>query len=139
MQTQRILLTTFIVPLLVVLYGCEPKESTQQPRASVPVAPAVQQHATDNASTPVVSKAEFTKLAKDIGCFSCHSIEKKLLGPAWKHVAGIYRNDPAAEGKLMNKIANGGSGVWGSIEMPSYPNLGEEKRRVLVKFILSLE
>lgn len=139
MQTQRILLTTFIVPLFAILSGCEPKESAQQRSPSVPAVPAVQQHAADDASTPVVSRAEFTRLAKDIGCFSCHSIEKKLLGPAWKHVAGIYRSDPAAEDKLMNKIAKGGSGVWGKIAMPAYPDLGEEKRRILVKFILSLE
>lgn len=86
-----------------------------------------------------MSKAAFTKLAKDIGCFACHSIEKKLLGPAWKDVAAVYRHDPAAEDKMMRKLAKGGSGVWGSIEMPAYPDLSEEKSRVLVKFILSLE
>lgn len=139
MQIQRILLTTFLLPLLVMLYGCEPKESTQQHAMPVPDMPAVQQHGTANTSTTAASKAEFTKLAKDTGCFACHSIDKKLLGPAWKHVAGIYRNDPAAEAKMMNKIAKGGSGVWGRIEMPAYPNLSEEKRRVLAKFILSLE
>ena len=79
------------------------------------------------------------KLAKDIGCLACHSIDKKLLGPAWKHVAAINRDDPAAEARLMDKIAKGGSGVWGKIDMPAYPDLSEENRRVLVKFILSLE
>jgi len=79
------------------------------------------------------------KLAKDIGCLACHSLDKKLLGPAWKQVAAIYRNDPAAEAKLMDKIAKGGSGVWGKIAMPAYADLGEEKKEILVKFILSLE
>ena len=39
----------------------------------------------------------------------------------------------------MNKISKGGSGVWGKIEMPAYPDLEEAKKRTLVKFILSLE
>lgn len=124
MQTQSIVLTSFMVPLLAVLYGCQPEESTQQP-------------AKGKAATPAVSGT--MKLAKDIGCLACHSIDKKLLGPAWKNVAAINRDDPAAEARLMNKIAKGGSGVWGKIDMPAYPDLSEENRRVLVKFILSLE
>ncbi|MBZ0095348.1 MAG: hypothetical protein K8H75_08295, partial [Sulfuricella sp.] len=105
MQTQNIVLTTFMVPLLAVLYGCQPEESTQQP-------------AKGNAATPAVSGADAMKLAKDIGCLACHSIDKKLLGPAWKNVAAINRDDPAAEARLMSKIAKGGSGVWGKIAMP---------------------
>lgn len=139
MQTQRIVPTLFLVPLLAVLYGCQPDESTQQPKTSTPAMPAVQQPATDSAATPPVSSADAMKLAKDIGCLACHSIEKKLLGPAWKTVAAIYRNNPAAEAQLMDKIAKGGSGVWGKIAMPAYPDLDKAKSRTLVKFILSLE
>ena len=139
MQTQRIVPATFIVPLLAMLYGCQPEESKQPPKTSV-AAPVVQQLAANNPSAaPAVSQADFTKLAKDIGCFACHSIEKKLLGPAWKTVALLYRDDPAAETKLMNKVAKGGDGVWGKIAMPAYPDLSEEKNRILVKFILSLQ
>lgn len=135
MQTQNIVLTTFMAPLLAVLFGFH----TQQSSASVPAAPVVQLPAANNAATPVASREDVMKLAKDIGCLSCHSIDKKLLGPAWKNVAAIYRDNPAAEAKLMTKIAKGGSGVWGRIEMPAYPGLSEATRRVLVKFILSLK
>lgn len=69
----------------------------------------------------------------------CHAIEKKLLGPAWKTVAAVYRADPMGEAKLMDKIARGGSGVWGKVAMPAFPNLGEAERRMLVRYILSLE
>ncbi len=139
MQTQKIVLTTFMLPLLAMFYGCQPKESTQDSKAHTPMAAEVQQTAAADAAAPVVSKAEFSRLAQDIGCFACHSIEKKLLGPAWKDVAAIYRHDPAAEDKIMNKIAKGGSGVWGKIAMPAYPDLAEAKRRILTKYILSLE
>lgn len=121
MQTQNIVLTAFMVPLLAVLYGCQPEGSTQQPAKGNPEA------------------AGAMKLAQDTGCFACHSIDKKLLGPAWKHVAAINRGNPAAEARLMDKIAKGGSGVWGSIAMPAYPNLSEANSRILVGFILSLE
>lgn len=124
MQTQSIVLTTFMVPLLAVLYGCQPEESTQQ---------------SAKGNAPTASGADAMKLAKDIGCLACHSIDKKLLGPAWKNVAAINRDDPAAEARLMDKIAKGGSGVWGKIDMPAYPDLSEADRSVLVKFILSLK
>ncbi len=54
-------------------------------------------------------------------------------------MAAIYRQDPDAENKIMNKISKGGSGVWGKIAMPGYPDLSEEKRRILVEYILALE
>lgn len=139
MQTQRIVPATFIVPLLAVLYGCQPEEPKQQPKASTSAAQTVQQAASNNVAASGASKEEFTKLAKDIGCFACHSIEKKLLGPAWKQVAILYRNNPEAEAKLLDKIAKGGDGVWGNIAMPAYPDLDKEKSRILVKYILSLE
>lgn len=126
MQTQSIVLTIFMAPLLAVLYGCQPEGPTQQT-------------AKGKAATSAAPGADAMKLAKDIGCLSCHSIDKKLLGPAWKHVAAINRGNPDAEARLMSKIAKGGSGVWGSIAMPAYPNLSEANSRVLVGFILSLE
>jgi len=48
-------------------------------------------------------------LAKASGCFACHSIERKVLGPAWKDVAAKYAGDKAA-GKthLLTKVAKGG-------------------------------
>ena len=133
MQTQNIVLTIFWVPLFAMLYGCEQKEATQQSSVSAPAA----QHVA--ATTPDGSQIDVMKLAKDIGCLACHALDKKLLGPAWKHVAAINRDIPDAEARLMTKIAKGGSGVWGKIDMPAYPDLSEEKRRILVRFILSLK
>lgn len=140
MRTQRIVLATFVLSLIPMIYGCQPKESAHDGnKASAHAVPDQKQTPVDQTGTSVVvSKAEFTKLAQDIGCFACHSIEKKLLGPAWKDVAAVYRQDPAAEDKIMNKIAKGGDGVWGKIAMPAYPDLSEANRRTLTKFILSL-
>ncbi|MDD5242256.1 MAG: c-type cytochrome [Sulfuricella sp.] len=138
MQIQKIVLAILLAPLLAMLSGCQPGESTQQSQAPTPATPATQQ-AADNATKWAVSEEAFTKLAKDTGCFACHSIKKKLLGPAWKNVATLYRTDPAGEEKLMSKIANGGSGIWGNIDMPAYPTLSEEDRRVLTQYILSLK
>jgi cytochrome c len=77
-------------------------------------------------------------LAKEQGCTACHSIDTKIIGPAWKDVAAKYKDHPDAATYLNNKIAQGGSGAWGSIAMPPQPKLSEADRKQLIDFILGL-
>lgn len=86
-----------------------------------------------------LSEADALALAKKNGCLVCHSIDKKLVGPAWKDVAAKYRGDAGAEARMMDKIAKGGAGVWGSIAMPPSPKIGEADRQALARFVLSLQ
>jgi cytochrome c len=78
------------------------------------------------------------ELMKKSGCAACHAIDKKVVGPAFKDVAAKYKNDKAAEGRLVNKVKSGGAGVWGSV--PMVPNTGvkDEDIKTLVHWILSL-
>lgn len=87
----------------------------------------------------ILSEADAMALARKNGCLVCHSIDKKVVGPAWKDVAAKYRGDAGAEARMMDKIAKGGSGVWGSIAMPPNPKLNEADRQVLARFVLSLK
>ncbi len=87
----------------------------------------------------MLSEADALGLAKKNGCLVCHAVDKKVVGPAWKDVAAKYRGDAGAEARLMDKIAKGGSGVWGSIAMPPNPKLSEADRQALAKFVLSLK
>jgi cytochrome c len=80
-------------------------------------------------------------LAKKNGCAACHSIDKKLIGPAWMDVAKKYKGDAGAEAKLVTKISKGGGGVWGKVPMPAIDPSGKKQDsiRQLVQFILSLD
>ena len=49
-------------------------------------------------------------LAKKHNCTSCHAIDKKLVGPAYKDVAAKYKGQNVAA-KLEEKVKKGGSGV----------------------------
>jgi cytochrome c len=51
-------------------------------------------------------------------CLACHSIDAKLVGPAFKDVAAKHGQRPDAVAYLAGKIKAGGSGVWGAIPMP---------------------
>ncbi len=77
-------------------------------------------------------------LAKKSGCTACHAIDKKLVGPAWIDVATKYKGNASAAAHLDQKIAKGGSGVWGSMPMPANPKLSDADRKSLVTFILGL-
>lgn len=82
--------------------------------------------------------ADMPAVAKKNGCTSCHSIDKKVVGPAWQAVADKYKGDAGAKDKLSTKIAKGGSGVWGAVPMPAQPKLSDADRHELVEFILGL-
>jgi cytochrome c len=82
--------------------------------------------------------ADMPAVAKKNGCTNCHSIDKKVVGPAWQAVADKYKGDAGAADKLSAKIAKGGSGVWGTTPMPAQPKLSEADNKELVAFILGL-
>jgi cytochrome c len=78
-------------------------------------------------------------LAKKHNCFACHSVDKKVVGPAYKDVAAKYRGDKAAPGKLFEKVKKGGTGVWGAVPMPPNSQVPDADIKSLVSWILSLK
>jgi len=44
-------------------------------------------------------------LAKSSGCMTCHSIDTKKMGPAFKEIAAKYKGNAAAEGKLVQALS----------------------------------
>ncbi len=77
-------------------------------------------------------------LAQKNACMSCHGVDKKIVGPAFKEIAAKYKNDKAAEEKLVAKVKTGGKGVWGPIPMPPNPQVKDEDAKKIVAWILSL-
>ena len=78
-------------------------------------------------------------LAQKSGCLACHSVQNKVVGPAYKDVAAKYKGDKGAEARLIAKVKAGGSGVWGPIPMPpNSPHVKDEDIKTLVQWVLSL-
>ncbi len=75
-------------------------------------------------------------LAKAKNCMSCHAIDKKVVGPAYKDVAAKYKGDKGAVDKLAAKVKAGGSGVWGPVPMPPN-NVTDAEAKTLVTWVLS--
>lgn len=78
-------------------------------------------------------------LAKAKNCLACHSVDNKVVGPAYKDVAKKYAGDKTAEAKLVEKVMKGGSGTWGAIPMPANPQVTAAEAKTLVKWVLSLK
>ena len=76
-------------------------------------------------------------LAKKYNCLTCHTVDKKLVGPSYQDVAAKYKGDAGAEAKLVAKVKNGGSGAWGQIPMPPNSSVPDADIKILVKWVLS--
>jgi cytochrome c len=96
---------------------------------------------------------DMPELAKKSGCTACHSVDKKVVGPAWADVGKAYNSNGATStgvkvsdilaGKsaadyLAEKVAKGGKGNWGTAAMiANSPKVSEADIKELVKFVLS--
>ena len=87
-------------------------------------------------TTPVLADQA---LAQAKNCLSCHSIEKKIVGPAYKDVAKKYAGQKDAADKLASKIMKGGAGVWGVVPMPVNSQVNEADAKKLANWVLSLK
>lgn len=77
-------------------------------------------------------------LADKSACLNCHSVEKKMVGPAFKDIAAKYKDRKDASAYLSEKMIKGSSGVWGPVPMPPMAQLKPEDVQAMAKWILEL-
>lgn len=133
----------------VTLSGCGKKESQQtsslpsipisqtQPSVVAAVVPQVAAP-TDKAAAPMAS----TEVAmRKSDCFTCHAVDKKIVGPAYSWVAYRYRGDKEAAANLFTKVKNGGTGKWndytGGIAMSPHQQLPDDEIKAMVQWVLN--
>lgn len=78
-------------------------------------------------------------LAQKNACLSCHGVDKKIVGPAFKDVAKKYAGDKGAHDTLVAKVKTGGKGVWGQVPMPPSPQVKPEDASKIIDWVLSLK
>ena len=83
--------------------------------------------------------ADKMKLLQTSGCTACNSVDKKVIGPAYKDVAAKYKSDAGAEAKLAEKVKKGGSGVWGPVPMPPNAAVKDDDIKKMVHYIMGLK
>jgi cytochrome c551/c552 len=75
-------------------------------------------------------------MASKYGCLGCHTVNAKLVGPAFKDVVAKYQNDPAATDRILEQIRKGSSGKWGPALMPPFPMLPETEAQALAHWVM---
>jgi cytochrome c len=97
-----------------------------------------------SAATVSAASEKGLELIGSSDCTTCHRLQKEsqgsAIGPAYSEVAAKYA--PAADttvNRLVKKIIDGGTGVWGTTPMTPHAALPESDVRDMVMYILSLK
>ncbi len=73
-------------------------------------------------------------------CLTCHKVDEKVTGPAYRDVANKYAGLPdTIVEHLAKKVISGGSGVWGEVLMTPHQDLSLEDAEKMVRYILLLK
>ncbi len=102
--------------------------------AGKPAAEGAQAGAGNDAAQ--ASSQQVQALLADKGCMACHAKDKKILGPSFVDIADKYKGQDGAAGKLIAKVQQGGSGVWGAVPMPPHPTLSDDDAQTMIDWIL---
>ena len=86
----------------------------------------------------VAELAEGKELVSKSDCLSCHKLDIKIVGPAYKDVAKKYPANEANYDILSKKVIAGGSGNWGAVAMAPHATLTPADAKKMVEYILSL-
>ena len=94
--------------------------------------------------TPTTTATQNVKLdgpsiAAKYGCLGCHNPTTKIVGPAYREIAAKYKTDADALSKIDEQIHKGGSGKWGPIIMPPFPQVTAVETKALADWILGLQ
>ncbi|WP_223909511.1 c-type cytochrome [Rhodoferax lithotrophicus] len=77
------------------------------------------------------------ELVQASGCLSCHSVDEKIVGPAFKDVVAKYKSDPDAIVNISQSIKNGSRGKWGRMAMPAHASLSSEELKTLAMWVMT--
>jgi cytochrome c len=92
--------------------------------------------ATEAAMTRVIADDPGLGVIRTSNCLSCHAFDGRLIGPSFIDIRKRYPYSQAIVDTLSRHILEGSSGAWGSIKMPSHPELTSEQAAACVTWIL---
>ncbi len=89
----------------------------------------------DASSRDVVAQS----LIRVSDCRTCHTVDVKAVGPAFKQIAEKYNGTPGSKDSLARRIIKGSSGLWGTDNnMPAHPTMSTTDARTIANYILNI-
>ena len=123
----------FLITTTAIIAACGGGDKKETPAEEKKAEPAV----VDITSNPVYIKG--VELVGKSDCATCHRIDEKNAGPAWRDVANKYPDTDSTISYLAGKIISGGSGVWGEVPMAPHGDMPMEDAKALAKYVLLLK
>lgn len=77
------------------------------------------------------------KLIEEAACIACHQLAVPSAGPSFLAIAERYQ-DQRVRDELVEKVIQGGGGVWGEQAMAAHPHLPRDDVEAMVGYILGL-
>ena len=90
-------------------------------------------------TSSIIFYEEGKKLAQKNGCFACHSMKLRVVGPSFNEVSNKYDHANNTKKILMKKIKNGSRGNWGNVPMIAHPKISDKDLDTMVTWILHLD
>lgn len=134
--------------LITVLVACGSNESGQSAgnetaaasEGAAPQGEAAQTTGTEPAVVDLSANPDYQAglaLEAKSDCATCHKLDEKLVGPAFREIANKYTEKDVD--MLAQKVITGGAGNWGQVPMTPHPQLSLEDSKAIVKYILLLK
>ena len=128
--TALLVMSFILLPLSAVA-----KEDAKAAAAKPAKAAAKKSAKSDKA--PKLDMKAIEAAMKKSDCFACHSVQRKVVGPAYIEIAKKYKDDKETVTKLVAKVKGGGQGVWGAVPMTPHPTLKDEDVVAMVRWVLA--
>lgn len=122
-----------------ILYACSNNNSA--PANNTTTETTVASTDTKEPETDYTNDPSFQKgleLVKNSDCATCHKIDEKITGPAYRDIANKYERNDTTIASLAKKVIGGGTGVWGQVPMTAHTGLSESDAKQMVTYILML-
>jgi cytochrome c len=88
-------------------------------------------------SRPIGDDAPGLSTLRTSDCLNCHAFDARSIGPSFADIRKRYPYSQANVDSMSRHILQGTSGDWGSIKMPSHPQLTKEQAAACVTWILN--
>ena len=121
----------------LVLPSDPPASDTPVSSSAAPDTGPPRTQAQAQASAPqAIDDATALRVLKSNHCASCHQLERKVVGPAFRDIGRRHAGQPDAGRQLAASILGGSSRNWGPVPMPPQPHVNDRDLKIIVDWIL---
>jgi cytochrome c len=123
----------------VIFIACQSNKSKENSVAESSTNEIKSQITVEATNETSAYKSNAEMLMEKSDCYTCHSVDTKLIGPSFNEISKKYENNKESIQLLADKIINGGSAVWGEVPMQAHSQMSIEDATEMVNFILSIK